>query len=87
MSRHSGDRVRDVAGGTPDAGVVEQDDLPSGGERIGHGGIPVVERSGEVLQEQQREPRSFAETPVRVGMAIHLEELGRSGRIAGGLGR
>ena len=52
--RHSGDRLRDVAGGTPHASVVEQDDLPSGGERISHRGIPVVERPGEVLQAEQR---------------------------------
>jgi hypothetical protein len=46
---------RDIAaiiGGTSpaQAGVVEQDDLSSGRERIGHGRIPVVERPGEVLQ-------------------------------------
>jgi hypothetical protein len=52
--RHSGDRLRDVAGGTPHASVVEQDDLPSGGERISHRWIPVVESPGEVLQAEHR---------------------------------
>jgi hypothetical protein len=47
---HSGDRLRDVAGGTPNAGVVEQDYLPCGGKRISHRWIPVVERPGEVLE-------------------------------------
>jgi len=59
----------------------------SGGERIGHGRIPVVERSGEVLQEEQREPRATAEPPVRVRVTIRLEELRESGRITRGLGR
>jgi len=39
---------------TPQASVVEEDDLPSGRERIGDCGIPVVERAGEVLKKQQR---------------------------------
>jgi hypothetical protein len=54
MFRHSGDGRRDLAGRAPHAGVVEQDDLPSRGERVGHRGIPVVERPGEVLQEEER---------------------------------
>src|SRR5213594_2917702 len=41
---HSGDRLRDVAGGTPNAGVVEEDYVPTGGKRISHRWIPVVER-------------------------------------------
>ena len=72
MFGHSRDRLRNVAGGTAHAGVVEQNDLPSGGELIGHGRIPVVERSGEVLQEEQRQPGATAEPPVRVGVAIRL---------------
>src|SRR6267378_6657402 len=82
---HSGDRLRDVAGGTPNAGVVEQDDLPCGGKRISHRWIPVVERPGEVLQAEQREPRAIAEPAVGVGMAVHLKELRGSRRITPGL--
>src|SRR6266550_1636691 len=77
---HSGDRRRDVAGRTPNAGVVDEDYLPSGGKRISHRGIPVVERPGEVLQAEQRQPRAIAESPVGVGMAVHLQELCGSGR-------
>src|SRR6266699_27805 len=77
---HSGDRRRDVAGGTPNAGVVEEDDLPSGGKRISHSWIPVVERPGEVLLAEQRQPRAIAESTVGVGMAVHLQELCGSGR-------
>ena len=54
VSRHPGDRLRDFAGGTSHAGVVEQDDLSSGGERISHRWIPVVEGPGEMLQAEQR---------------------------------
>src|SRR6266576_1584095 len=77
---HSGNRLRDVAGGTPNAGVVEEDYLPSGGKRISYRWIPVVERPGEVLQAEQRQARSIAEPPVGVGLAVHLQELGGSGR-------
>src|SRR6267154_2041398 len=58
---HSVDGFRDVAVGTPNAGVVEEDDVPCGGKRISHRWIPVVERPGEVLQAEQREPRAIAE--------------------------
>ncbi len=50
MSRHFGNRRRDVAARAPHACVVEENDLPSGGERIGHRGIPVVQRPREVLK-------------------------------------
>src|SRR5258705_390043 len=80
---HSGDRLRDVAGGTPNAGVVEEDYFPSGGKRISHRWIPVVERPGEVLQAEQRQPRAIAEPPVGVRMAVRLKELRGSGRCEG----
>ena len=34
VRRHSGHRLRHLAARSPDARVVEEDDLPSGGERI-----------------------------------------------------
>src|SRR5207247_8017082 len=35
--RHSGHRLRHLSARTPDARVIEEDDLPSGRERIAHG--------------------------------------------------
>ena len=87
VPRHCRDRRRYLPAGAADAGVVEQDDLSSSRERIGHRWIPVVERSGEVLQEEQWQPRAVAESPVRVRMVIHLEKLRRRARITRGLGR
>jgi hypothetical protein len=54
VSGHFGDSVRNFACRTPQASVVEEDDLPSGREWIGDCGVPVVERAGEVLKKQQR---------------------------------
>src|SRR6185295_13819004 len=79
---HSGYRLRHCAGRAPDSRVIEEDDLPSGRERIAHGGIPVVERPREVLQAEQRQPRALAEATVGVGMATRLEDLRGSGRVA-----
>ncbi len=53
---HSGYRLRHLAARAPDSRIVEEDDLPSGRERIAHGRIPVVERPREVLQAEQRQP-------------------------------
>src|SRR5439155_7154081 len=69
VRRHSGHRLRHLSARTPDARVVEENDLPSRGERITHRRIPVVERSGEVLQAEQRQSRAVAEATVGVGMA------------------
>jgi hypothetical protein len=84
---HSGHRLGYIAARPADSGVLEEDDLSSGSERIGHRRIPVVERPGEVLQTEQRQASALAEAPVRVGMSFGLNELGGSRRVTRGPGR
>ena len=76
MSCHSSNRDRDLTGRLPHPSVVEQDDLTSGGERISHCGIPVVERPSEVLKKEQGEPETVAKPAVGIGLVIDLQELG-----------
>ena len=52
MLRHAGDGCRHGARRAAHAGVVEQNEFPLGGEGVCQRGIPVIERSGEVLEEQ-----------------------------------
>src|SRR6267154_1766244 len=78
---HFGHRLGYIPGRAPDARVVKEDDLPSGGKRIGDSRIPVVESSGEVLQEEQWSRRAIAEPAICVPKAVHLEELRGRGRI------
>ena len=53
MLRHAGDRVRHLACGPPETCAFEQNDLSSRCQRVGDRGIPVIERSGEVLKKHQ----------------------------------
>jgi hypothetical protein len=46
--------------------------------------IPVVQRTGEVLQTEQGSSESATDSTVRVGFVLHAEELGRGGCCAGG---
>src|SRR5262245_18870701 len=80
MLRHPGHLGRDPAARTAHARVVEQDDLPLPGERIDHGGVPVVERPGEVLKEQERKPAASTESPVGVFIVVHRDEFRRRRR-------
>src|SRR5712671_610195 len=81
---HFGHRLGDLASRASDSRVVEEDDLTSGGERIGDGRVPVVESPGEVLQEEQRSSGAVTEPPVRVAKAVCVEELSGRGRVASG---
>lgn len=51
MLRHFPDRIWHLAAGPPNAGIVEENDFASRCERIGHRGVPVVERTREVLEK------------------------------------
>ena len=42
----------------PMPGIVEEDDLPPGGQRVDNGRIPIVERPGEMLEKEQRVSRT-----------------------------
>ena len=66
-----------------DAGVVDQDDLALGCERIGECGIPVVQVAAEVLQHHERQLGRAPEAAVRELHARRLDELGLSGVVAG----
>src|SRR5712671_4618879 len=83
---HFRHRPGDLASRASDSRVVEEDDLTSGGERIGHGRVPVVESPGEVLEEEQWSARAVSEPPVGVAKAVCVEELRGRGRITSGLG-
>ena len=50
--RHACDGRRHGARRASHAGVVEQNEFPSAGEGVCQRGIPVIERSREVLEEQ-----------------------------------
>jgi len=50
--RHACDGRRHGASRAPHAGVVEQNEFPSAGEGVCQRGIPVVEGSRKVLEEQ-----------------------------------
>jgi hypothetical protein len=76
---HGLDAVRDQAARRGDAGVVEQDDLAVGGQRVGQGGVVVIQRPHEMLEEHQRGPAWPAEPAVTEADAAGLGELRRGG--------
>src|SRR5580658_4119886 len=53
MRRHASYRLRHRAAGSTDAGVLEQDYFSFRRQWVGDRRIPIVERSGEVLQTQK----------------------------------
>jgi Peptidase dimerisation domain len=80
---HARDRVRGGGGTAADAGVVEQDDLASGGERVADGGVEVVEVAHELLGEDQRGTCGDPEAAVSETSTADFQEPGESGRSEG----
>jgi hypothetical protein len=80
---HSCNRRRNFSGAACQTRGFEQDNFPAGSERIGNGGIPIVQCPGELLKEQQREARPLSETAIRVFSFLCRKELRRSARVAG----
>ena len=64
---HRLDGVGDGAGGGSDAAVVEGDDVVSLGDRVDDAGVPVVQRGGEVDEEDDGDAAVGAEFAVGVG--------------------
>src|SRR5262245_23030981 len=83
MLGHSGDRVRNLASGTPETCALEQNDLSARCERVGDGRIPIIECSCEVLQTQQGTSGTRPEAPISIGFIILLLKLSRGCRVAG----
>jgi hypothetical protein len=79
LARRLRDRAARLPRRGPDAGIVDQDHLALGGERIGQRGVPVVEVAAEVLQQHQRHPGGAPKAAVREVDACCLDEprLGR----------
>ncbi len=53
-----------------------KNDFSAGCKRIRNGWIPIVERPGEVLKEEQWKSRAASEPSVRVSFVAYLNELG-----------
>jgi hypothetical protein len=79
---HTGDGVGDLAGRAAYPRALEQDDLTTLGDGIGHCRIPVVQGAGEVLQQHQRRRRARSEAAVGVGLQPSHNELGWCGDVA-----
>ncbi|HEY6492374.1 MAG TPA: hypothetical protein VIZ43_03815 [Trebonia sp.] len=73
------DGVRGGSGAAADPGVVEQDDLTSGCQRVGDGGVEVVEVTHEVLGEDQRGAGAGPEAAVGEPSVADVEEPGGGG--------
>jgi hypothetical protein len=70
VSPEGRERRRYRAARQPDAGGVEQDDLPLVGDVVEEGGIPVVQVAAEVLEEDDGNGAGLSVTPVGVGGAV-----------------
>jgi hypothetical protein len=77
MFSHSSHCCRYFAGGASHTRILEENDIVVRSQRIRHVRIPIVERTSEVLQEEQRVFRLLTETPVRVLFFWGLEKLCR----------
>ena len=82
VRRHAGDGFGHDAAGATHAGAFKQNDFASRRERIGDGGVPIVEGSSEMLQAQQRKAGTCAEAPIGVSLAFNGNELRRCGDVA-----
>jgi hypothetical protein len=76
VAGHGLDAVGGGAAGAADAPEVDQDDAPLGGEAVGHGGVPVVEDGGEVVQEHHRDTCGRAHLAVGERGPLNLHGLG-----------
>ena len=82
VAGHGLDAVGGGAAGAADAPQVDQDDAPLGGNAVDHGGVPVVEYGGEVVQEHHRDAGGRAHLAVGERGPLDLHGLG-DGFLAG----
>jgi len=82
VAGHGFDAVGGGAAGAADAPEVDQDDAPPGGDAVDHGGVPVVEYRGEVVQEHHGHARGRARLAVGERGPADLHGLG-DGFLAG----
>jgi hypothetical protein len=75
---HGFDAVGGGAAGAADTPEVDQDDAPLGGQAVDHGGVPVVEYRGEVVQEHDRNARVRAHLAVGERGPLDFHRLGDS---------
>jgi hypothetical protein len=79
-----GDRGAELAARRTDAGIVDDDHLALGGQRIAQRRIPVVEVAAEVLKHHQRRRARSAEAPERQTHVARVDELRRRGEMRHG---
>jgi hypothetical protein len=82
VAGHLLDGVRGGAGGVADPAVVERDDPPVAGQRVDQRGIPVVQISAEVLEQDQRQHALAPAAGVTVGV---LDAVGCADSLVGEL--
>src|SRR6516162_5377721 len=73
--RHTCHRSRHRSRRSSDTCVLEENDLSSTSQRIRHGGVPVIQRSGEVLKTEERETRAVTETAIGVALLTHFDKF------------
>ena len=84
VPRHPGDGVGCRAGAESDSGVVGEDHLAAGGERVGNRRVVVVEVAHEVLQQHDRGAAGVSEAAVGEAGSVRFNELGRRGVVVAG---
>jgi len=79
MLCHASDRIRHLARRSSETCAFEQYDLAVARKRVSDRGIPVIERTGEVLKEQQGKSCTRPEAPVSTGFIARLQKSSWSG--------
>jgi hypothetical protein len=82
VAGHRLDAVRGAAARGADAAQVDQDDAPLGRNAVDHGGVPIIEYRGEVVQEHHRDARGRAYLAIGERGPADLHGRGR-GLLAG----
>src|ERR1700722_4432077 len=75
MLRHGGEPRWDRTSRPPDPRVLKKYPLSSARQRVGHRGVPIVERAGKVLQKKQRIALAFPETAKGITLLGDVEKL------------
>ena len=76
VAGHGLDAVGGGAAGSADAAQVDQNDAPLGGDAVDHGGVPIVEDGGEMVQEHHRDSGGRAHLAVGKRGPADLKRLG-----------
>src|SRR6202171_4158791 len=82
VSTHLLERGRHLPARAGNARIVEQNHLSRRREAFGHRRIPIVDRPGEVLVENERHAARFAEATIGEADAVGLDELRRRSLVA-----